>query len=39
LAIVVIAIMTAVISIRPHLQAFRMKELGDRRDRHVVIAM
>jgi hypothetical protein len=33
--IVVIAIMTAVIVIRPHLQqAFCIKELGDRRDRY-----
>jgi hypothetical protein len=34
LAIVLIAIMTIVIVIRPHLQAIRIKELGDRRDRH-----
>ncbi len=34
LAIVVIAINTIVIVIRPHLRSFRFKELGDRRDRH-----
>jgi hypothetical protein len=40
LTIVLIAKMTEVISMRPHLQqAIFIKELGDRRDRHVVIVI